>query len=351
MVFTVTGSYGTGSSAVTDLMKEYENICCIDRMEMRLLYDPDGISDLEYKLVENPDRHNTSHAVKKFMNMADMLDHVFFIDRYRKDFGDSFKSITKQYLKDITVLEYNASWHYDIYEKGRCFYVIDGLYRKIKMIIKRLTGIQAGRSTLISKNEKAYLGITQEREFLDKTKLYMKNLLGVLNADHKEHIIVDQLVPTSNIKRYIRYFDSIRVVLVERDPRDLYILSNEIWNNRVIPGYSVNSFCTWYRWTRELYNESLNLDSVLFIYFEDLIYDYEKTVRRLEDFFEIEAACHKNKNQFFNPQKSMGNTRLWAVYDKYRDDIKEIEQCLPEYLYKYKDTDIHRPVKRKEKIF
>ena len=75
----MTGSYGTGSSAVADLIKEFDNVSCVDRTEIRILYDPDGISDLEYNLIENPNRHNTSHAIKRFLRMAEMLDHVFFV--------------------------------------------------------------------------------------------------------------------------------------------------------------------------------------------------------------------------------------------------------------------------------
>ena len=65
MILTVTGCYSTGSSAVTDLVKECRDVYCKDDYEVRFAYDPDGIADLEYHLVENPNRHNTSHAIKK----------------------------------------------------------------------------------------------------------------------------------------------------------------------------------------------------------------------------------------------------------------------------------------------
>lgn len=53
-VLTVTGFYSTGSSAVTDLIKECEGVFCKSDYEVRFLHDPDGVSDLEYHLIENP---------------------------------------------------------------------------------------------------------------------------------------------------------------------------------------------------------------------------------------------------------------------------------------------------------
>ncbi|MBF1106621.1 MAG: hypothetical protein HXL52_06645, partial [Solobacterium sp.] len=45
--------YGTGSSAITDFLSEFDNICSMTNYEFRFVQDPDGISDLEYNLVEN----------------------------------------------------------------------------------------------------------------------------------------------------------------------------------------------------------------------------------------------------------------------------------------------------------
>ena len=47
MVYSTTGCYGTGSSAVTDFIKEFEDIDCKSDYEIRFIHDPDGISDFE----------------------------------------------------------------------------------------------------------------------------------------------------------------------------------------------------------------------------------------------------------------------------------------------------------------
>ena len=45
--------HGTGSSAITDFLGEFDNVCFNDKiMNFGFVQDPDGISDLEYNLVE-----------------------------------------------------------------------------------------------------------------------------------------------------------------------------------------------------------------------------------------------------------------------------------------------------------
>ena len=41
--------------------------------EFRFVQDPDGISDLEYNLVENHNRHNSGHALKRFKKLVDLM--------------------------------------------------------------------------------------------------------------------------------------------------------------------------------------------------------------------------------------------------------------------------------------
>ena len=50
IILTTTGCYGTGSSAVTDLIREFNCVDCKGEYEVRFIHDPDGISDLEYNI-------------------------------------------------------------------------------------------------------------------------------------------------------------------------------------------------------------------------------------------------------------------------------------------------------------
>ena len=353
MILSVTGSYGTGSSAVADLIKEFDNVSCVDRTEIRILYDPDGISDLEYNLIENPNRHNTSHAIKRFLRMAEMLDHVFFVKRYSRDIGPRFMDYTRQYIDDITDVKYKGIWHYDIYEKGKLYYFVDSIYRHLRIILHERLNLPLGRATILPKAEMAYLGVTNEEKFLKATKNYVSKILKDLNKDEKEYVLIDQIVPTSNIQRYMRYFDDdIRVIIVERDPRDIFLLSKELWDNRVVPAEDVETFCAWYRWTRNLLKNYESNKNILIIRFEDMIYQYEQTKKKIITHYRLKDINHINKRTYFKPELTAGNTKLWEKYQKKKKDIHVIEHLLPEYCYDYTQvSDEYRVNRDKHKIF
>ena len=50
-IITCAGYYGTGSSAVTDILGEFDNIHFMGDYEFRFIQDPGGIADLEYNIV------------------------------------------------------------------------------------------------------------------------------------------------------------------------------------------------------------------------------------------------------------------------------------------------------------
>lgn len=63
--------YGTGSSAVTDYVSEFNSVYSFTNEEFRFIQDPDGISDLEFNLVECFNRHNSGHALKRYKKLVD----------------------------------------------------------------------------------------------------------------------------------------------------------------------------------------------------------------------------------------------------------------------------------------
>ena len=38
-----------------------------------------------------------------------------------------------------------------------------------------------------------------------------------------EYLVLDQCVSTTNVKRYLNYIRDLKVIIVDRDPRDVYI--------------------------------------------------------------------------------------------------------------------------------
>lgn len=347
MIVTTTGFYGTGSSAITDLLREYDSVSCKDDYEIRFLYDPDGVSDLEYNLIENPNRHNSSHSLKRFMRNMDRLDHIWFVNRYNKYFNGDFLPIIKKYISSITELEYNSTWHYDVYDKGNFYYILTRTYSKLCSMSHKVFHTKMNGRALFSKNEKAYLTTVDEDVFLKATREMVSSVANILNDKNCPIIMFDQLVPPSNIQRYNRYVENLKILIVDRDPRDIYLLEKEVWHGTIVPVDDVVNFCKWFKWTRETAKNS-DTDNVLRVQFEDLIFNYDISIRRIENFLGLSPKSHSKKMQYFVPKRSAINTQLWRSYTQYDKEMEYIRKSLPEFCYLFPVSNIEYDVNTNE---
>ena len=328
-IITCAGYFNTGSSAITDFFTEFDNCKSLGIAEIRILQDPDGVSSLEYNIIEHPHRHNTSHAIKRFIKLAKFENGNALSKRYRKLFGNNFMEYTNEYISDIVSLKAPGTWRYDAIEKGDFFYMIDALFRTIvmKTFHRRL-------SLLNLTGEQCYYSNITKEEFYRFTKKYMNNLLSSASPENTEYIMVDQLVPPNNIDRYCNYVNDLFVIVSERDPRDLYINEVEIPCG-VIPIDSIEHFCEWYKITRtHRKNEEFKGNS-MFLYFEDWIYKYDETSKRIEEFVGLDEKHHTKKKHKLNPEVSIKNTRMWLRHPECKKEIAYIEKELEEYLYDY----------------
>ena len=77
MIVDVTGFGWSGSGAVHDLLREYDDVhfASFDDFEFTLLWMVDGIADLEYKLCEKHCRYGDSdRAISRFLEINKKLE-------------------------------------------------------------------------------------------------------------------------------------------------------------------------------------------------------------------------------------------------------------------------------------
>ena len=175
-----------------------------------------------------------------------------------------------------------------------------------------------------------------------KTKEFLSELLRAGNRENKEYLMVDQLLPSSNLDRFWKFFeDDIKAIVVERDPRDLYILEKCVWKGTVIPTENAEVFCKWYKYTRAHRNyETFNPEHALLIQFEDLIYKYDEATKVLRDFLGLDEEKHIAPLSKLDPSRSIKNTRLWEKYD-IGEELSYIENKLKDYLYDYSFLEVN----------
>ena len=64
--------------------------------------------------------------------------------------------------------------------------------------------------------------------------------LELANGD--EYLLFDQLFPSNVNEEYLEYFDFEKVILVDRDPADLYFMNKVFWGSGYIPSEDVKTF-------------------------------------------------------------------------------------------------------------
>ena len=232
--------YGTGSSAITDLISEYKDVCSMTNYEFRFVQDPDGISDLEFQLVENHNRHNSGHAIKRYKRLVDFYSGNRWIKKYEPFFQYKWKKISYEYIDELVDFKYKGWWQYDLLDKGVNYY-----YRKLfinKLLHMTVWRNVEDRQLNVLPHEITYCSRPSKEKFLEKTRAYIRKLFTAANIENVANIMVDQIVPPTNLKRYLRYFDDIKVFVVDRDPRDIYILEKKVWKGNVVPTESVELF-------------------------------------------------------------------------------------------------------------
>ncbi|MFY9381446.1 MAG: hypothetical protein WBI55_06000 [Eubacteriales bacterium] len=329
-IVTCASYYGTGSSAVIDYLSEFSSVKSLTNYEFRFAHDPDGLSELEFNLVENFNRHNSGHALKRYKRLVDYYGDHFLVRRYEPYFNNQWKKLSYEYINSLTDFIYKGSWQYDYYDRGAWF----EFWAKLPdRILKRTIWRNNERSINMLKNEITLASHPSEEKFLECTRKYTDALFKAANKENKPVLVVDQLLPSSNIMRHLRYFNNIRVIVTDRDPRDIYLLGKYVWHDPIVP-QDLETFCKWFVYARSTRKkEYWDSDKVLLIQFEDLIYQYDKTTAKIREWVGLAEADHVNPKQYFDPSKSIKNTRLWVKNPKYKAEADEIGKRLPDYLY------------------
>ena len=330
-VITCASYYGTGSSAVTHLFSEFDGIDSLGQYEYRFLQEPDGISDLEYNLIDNSHRHNSSDAIKRYMRYLKMEKKMGY-GGY-DIFGKDLDILTEEYINGITELKTHTWWNKDRTDKGMAFWFVDRCYSLAKRILTGSLKTEK-RFSLLTGREWSYFTSISEDQFLSLTREYVDKLLISAAKKTPEYIMVDQMVPPTNVSRYTRYFNDVKVIVVDRDPRDIYLLEKVRWQWGVIPVATPEEFVTWFKITRKNKDKD-DASKVFRLKFEDLVYNYEETKDKLISFVGVPKERHTRPRSIFNPDISIKNTNMKMKISGYEMDIKYIEEHLSEYLFDF----------------
>ncbi len=315
----------SGSGAIVDLLKKNKDYNYLGVGEFTITYLPDGIKDLRYNLLENCSRFFSSDIA--LIRFRDRVWKLCREKRYTNEQTQKIMNLCDSFIDSLTQVKWSGFWKYDEQEMS------SGLNRIIYRIRLKLLDYW-------NIKHKPYRTMRLSINPLDfdiKAKQFVREMLFILGANTETTTLLDQNVPSNNPELDMEYFENPFIVLVDRDPRDVYLLAKKTIRKGAawIPTSNVDDFISYYRIMRGNTSHNTN-NRILHVQFEDLVYNYSQTLEALSEFLGTRILPD---NSCFDPTVSINNTQLFLGDNEYKDDIQKIENELREYLYDFDRFD------------
>lgn len=327
MIIGSCGYGATGSSVLTDLLREYDNVQVYDTFEFVLSYRVDGLEDLEYHLMKQYAKNSSGdYAIKRFLEMSKCYKTPLI---NKPCDGNTFYNLSKHFIDEILQTSYRGVDTADMLSGSVLRNILAFASKKIIMpkIIEKVTK----KPAYIWPCRKQYYSIEPDC-FYEAAREYTNSIFKAMGADLSKPICLDQPFEGNSPENSFKFFDNPYAIVIDRDPRDLFLAAkySKDPNFKFLPRDDVRKYIIYYKnmRKRKSYNER-----ILSLHFEDLIYNYDDSISKIEKFLSL--GEHKRPKEIFNPNRSINNTQLIRLHPEDKDNIQLIETELKEFLYPF----------------
>ncbi len=332
-VYNVCGYGSTGSSAVVNLLEEYST-CKHVPGEFRFIQDPDGLMDLCFNLSQHWGWNRSDAYIRRFIKYTDIIGRRIGPFKYgehlNKYFNYNFFKHRDEFVRNVIDTSWHGHWFFHDFNERNFFqtFIENG---------KRSLSWHFGwsREWLRKATKKSQMHfVRSDKDIYKLSEKFLISLFDEINLSSEDRLIFDQLGLAYHFDKYKKIIPGLRQIVVERDPRDVY-LDAKNYNAYPITN-NVSDFVNFYEGSRAKdYPKSNN--NCLVIRFEDLIFQYDQTTFRIEKFVNLEKHQHVDQFKKFDPQVSIKNTRTWRRPEnkKFINDIREIENKLNNWCYNF----------------
>jgi hypothetical protein len=340
----VTGYVGTGSSAIIDLLKEFD-VCGEALGEDREyehipFYADHGLFDLGAILMNVNSSLRSDTAISSFIDRMNWLNNNNFgwFGSYKWLVGDKFEKAVKEFVEEISVPIDGLS--YSHYKRVRFSIFKIFLQLAAKIVFKRPV-VKWGRVYVFDKKQ-MYFSMPTREEFFAAAKKFVNAYFEMCAKPNKKIMIYDHLIWPQQIGLINDYFtDNFKTIIVMRDARDLYNLNKNYWYNPLIGSGSPvfptnpNDFVDYWKRIRGIEAANENPNQVMYVQFEDLVYKYDETLESIMNFMGLTKEQHIHKKKYFNPERSIKNTQTYLVKKEWEMEAAIIQEKIPEYSYSF----------------
>lgn len=332
----VSGFGATGSSSVIHFLREQYGF--IDpkpkgnTFEFRLIKDPGGLMDLRRALKKNSYWNNYCYIqdfinqtkVNSRLNKSNFLTKLLWPSelKYQSGFAlgrltnDNFIRLTEKFILELIDVKHKFNWwnHY----RNLNFY-----QELIQHVQNRFTKSE-NNSFLVKIKDLNEKDINCKfANYLDQifkfiVEVYLKKYhwfdSKTLSLD-KFHLLLDQGVLPEEIDETVKILPSdTKIIVVSRDPRDVYISSMS--QNKLARNFpsDVEEFCKIYKSQYQQFNNQKS-QNILHLKFENWIFENKKEIQRIESFLKTKFTKNqKYEGKFFSTDWSKSRIGKWKKY-------------------------------------
>lgn len=341
-LISVQGFGWTGSSALIDLMREFDKCCVCGFAEIYSGIHNDNLVkkiinfEIDYyrelKLWNLQDCFDSDDELVNNWNLKRLIKKSKEFSNYKDFFGLDFLKYFNEFL--LSIANFNVG------------------FQSISLPLPLMFNGFGENNIAKDDNQNERYGILyslkqmSKQEFLNKSKKFNQLILKHLNS--KEILVLDQFLGCENgydLDLHSKYLgEDIKQICVYRDPRDqfytlLHLSGLDYEDDNILQSRRIDRIC---RSVGDFKDFLLNVANIerykeyhpnrLMIRFEDLINDYENSITTICDFLGIDKSHHINKGKYFIPEVSRKNI---GIYKNYHDQrvMDKIKEELGEYCY------------------
>ncbi len=339
MNIAVTGYFGTGSSAVIDLLREYDCITLVPFVDSSYEHIPfyvsGGLFDVCTLLTHGNTPYTSDMVINNFITAMTKLykyDYSWF-GSYKKLFSQEFLNICMNFVNSISCIRAGKSTNHIVRSSFSPIKAVAQILEKFLFGIKFNTyGVK-----YIYDGKPSYLALPTKDELYNAARIFSSSYCKLFgNAKIK---VFDHLIWPNQIDEFEKCFnDSFKFIVVNRDPRDVYLLNKYIWPNlpsgNGVPHFSteVHSFID--EWRQTVVKDIKN-PNCFSINYESLLYEYDKTCSLLEQFLGIDGKNHTRKNTKLVVSESIENTQIFNADVTWAEEVQIIFDNLNDYCYRF----------------
>ena len=314
-VVSVQGWGHSGSSAVVDMLREYDTVLPVGgvdlinslakiddyTIEVDFLRLAGGMLEIERYLDGNNFFQNDA-VLQRFMLMARSTPFFYASDETRNILFEFFKRISISFGGVMSRSHYNTYLQQADERNPQIFFL-----RKMSL-----------------------------KEYRELCRTCINSLFATLNRTNKKKILVlDQFFGDGNYEDFKRNYDycpNLKTIFVWRDPRDVFEEAKWV-GAEWLPTKDAESFIEWFRVITSD-QKICDTEDFISVRFEDLCLHYEETKSRIEKYLGLTPKQHVAPKTAFDPGISIRSVRLWQKYTELNKEYEKIAKALPDYLYK-----------------